>query len=178
MWFYWHLEKNNILAEWKNVLTKSEKWLSNGGHSPTNDQEILPFSTRCLIVFILLSFLRTLNVQNDASLALKPTQFSITCKSKVFRHKVIIYQQGELKTNAIIYFNKQCICLLFTLVAKRFKIAQQYLILVSHFSYHRRSTMQTYNLGNWSEDLNLRTAKLIHTQNLFFFLKSLLKVLE
>ena len=73
MWFYWHLEKNNILAEWKNVLTKSEKWLSNGGHSPTNDKEILPFSTRCLIVFILLSFLRTLNVQNDASLALKPT---------------------------------------------------------------------------------------------------------
>ena len=34
---------------------------------------ILPFSARCLIVFILLRFLRTLNVQSDASLALKPT---------------------------------------------------------------------------------------------------------
>ena len=37
--------------------------------------------------------------------------------------------------------------------------------------------MQTYNLGNWSED-KLRAAELIHTKNKFFFPYRLLKVLE
>ena len=65
--------KKNFLTEWKNVLIKNGKWLSSGGQSPTNGGEILSFSARCLVVFILIRFLRTLNVKNNASLALKPT---------------------------------------------------------------------------------------------------------
>ena len=53
-----------------------------------------------------------------------------------------IYQHEGLTTNAIIYLNKRCICLLFTLVAKSLKIAS-YLILVTMEDLHKLKTSET-----------------------------------
>ena len=61
---------------------------------------------------------------------------------KVFRCKVTIYQHEGLTTNAIIYLNKRCICLLFTLVAKSLKIAS-YLILVTMEDLYKLTTSET-----------------------------------